>query len=143
MTEGGKKHRDTAIALAPSAFAPLTPLLKPEEHDLDEGMRKLSNALRQFGAEVSLRIEVIDGSDVHCWEVESGAGRAAVHRRQPERADVRLVLRRETWLRIAQGSLNPFDAFAAGKVLVGGDTEIAKRVVQHLSDPRVPYVSPC
>ena len=49
----------------------------------------------------------------------------------------------DTWLQIAQGKLNPFDAFISGKLRVGGDVELAKRLVQHLSDPSVPYVSPC
>jgi putative sterol carrier protein len=54
-----------------------------------------------------------------------------------------VVGRHETWLQIAQGKLSPFEAFITGRLLVGGDTELAKRLVQHLSDPSVPYVSPC
>lgn len=141
MTEGGKKHRETGPA--PSAFAPLTPLIGPDETDLAEGMHKLSVALSRLDKELSLHVEVLDGSSVHRWEIAFGRGKAAAREGAPPRADVKVVLRRETWQRIAEGSLNPFDAFLTGKVLVGGDTEIAKRLVEHLSDPRVPYVSPC
>lgn len=141
MTEGGKKHRETGPA--PSPFAPLMPLIAPDESDLAEGMHKLSAALSRLDEELSLHVEVLDGASVHRWEIASGRGKAAAREGAPERPDVKVVLRRETWLRIAQGSLNPFDAFASGKLLLGGDTEIAKRLVEHLSDPRVPYVSPC
>jgi putative sterol carrier protein len=54
-----------------------------------------------------------------------------------------VVVRHETWRQIAQGKLSPFEAFITGRLLVGGDIELAKRLVQHLSDPSVPYVSPC
>ena len=118
-------------------------LIAPEENDLAEGMHKLSAALSRLDKQLSLHIEVLDGPSVHSWEIASGRGKAAAREGAPKRADVTVVLRRDTWLRIAQGSLNPFDAFASGKLLVGGDTEIAKRLVEYLSDPRVPYVSPC
>jgi hypothetical protein len=39
--------------------------------------------------------------------------------------------------------LNPFDAFAGGRLLVAGDTDLGKRLVRHLTDPQFPFVSPC
>jgi putative sterol carrier protein len=57
--------------------------------------------------------------------------------------DVIVVLSRDTWLEIAQGRLAPYEALVAGRLRVGGDVGLAKRVTQHLSDPSVPYVEPC
>ena len=39
--------------------------------------------------------------------------------------------------------LAPYDALYAGKVRVGGDFEAAKAITRYLSDPALPYVSPC
>ena len=53
------------------------------------------------------------------------------------------MLRKDTWAQIAGGRLSPYDALFSGKLRIGGDVELAKQLVQHLSDPSVPYVSPC
>jgi putative sterol carrier protein len=44
---------------------------------------------------------------------------------------------------MAHGRLSPFDALLSGKLRIGGDTALAKRVAQHLSDPSVPFVGLC
>jgi putative sterol carrier protein len=57
--------------------------------------------------------------------------------------NVIVVLSPETWTAIAEGRLAPYDALFQGRMRVGGDVELAKRVTQHLSDPAYPYVAPC
>jgi putative sterol carrier protein len=54
-----------------------------------------------------------------------------------------VVMRPETWMQIAQGRMAPYDALFGGRLRVGGDLEKAKSIIQHLSDPAVPYVPPC
>lgn len=143
-SEGGKKIRPAPGDVQTSPFAPLRPFMQSQEQDVDDGLRKLSAALDDFDMPVRLHVEVLDGSEVQRWNIEGGRGRSSVDRGAAEsKADIRVVVRRETWLRIAQGTLSPFDALFAGRLRVGGDTELAKRLVQHLSDPDVPYVPPC
>jgi putative sterol carrier protein len=80
---------------------------------------------------------------VEHWSIEGGTGKPVAQRRAPKKPDIRLVLRRATWLAIAQGRLSPFDALFAGRMRFGGDSELGKRVARHLSDPSVPFVPPC
>ena len=149
MTEGGAKSRRTSgfDAPTPSAFAPLRPFLKSNETDLSRGLENLSAELARLDSQVRLDVEVLEGSDTHAWVLECGLCRSLVRprprARNKKKPNVRVVVRHETWLQIAQGKLSPFEAFITGRLLVGGDTELAKRLVQHLSDPSVPYVSPC
>jgi len=145
MTEGTKPRRASrAETPAPSAFAPLRPLLRSGNTDLSKSVDKLSAELSDFGSRVRLDVNVLEGSNTHAWEVACGQNRAPARRTERRRKpDVRVVMRQDAWLQIAQGQLHPFDAFLSGRLQVGGNIELAKRLVEHLSDPSVPYVSPC
>ena len=126
----------------------MRPFLESNETDLSRGVESLSAELARLDSEVRLDVEVLEGAETHAWVLECGLGRSSVRPRprdeeKTRKPDVRVVVRHETWLQIAQGKLSPFEAFITVMLLVGGDTEIAKRLVQHLSDPSVPYVSPC
>ena len=145
MTQGGKPHRASVAEIpAPPAFAPLRPFLGSGDTDLATSVDSLSTALGDFDSRVRLDIKVLDGSDTHAWEVACGPPTSTARRaRRSKKPDVRIVVRHDIWLQIAHGELNPFDAFISGKLLVGGDIDIAKRLVEHLSDPNAPYISPC
>jgi hypothetical protein len=142
MTEGGKIR--AAVGDRPaSPFAPLRPLLQAHEQELGEGLRKLAVALDGLGARVRLHVQLVDGEGVEHWSIEGGKGKAVTQQRTPKQSDLRVVMRRATWLAIAQGRLSPFDALFAGQMRFGGNSELGKRVVRHLSDPSVPFVPPC
>lgn len=146
MTEGGKQRRVSAIEPAvPAAFAPLRPLLKAGDTDLARSVDKLSAKLADFGSQLRLDVTVLEGSSSHAWELTCGGSPSAARRRarRVSKPDVRIVVRQDAWLEIAQGKLSPFDAFVSGRLQVGGDIGLAKRLVKHLSDPSVPYISPC
>jgi putative sterol carrier protein len=143
MTQGGKKIRAAVGDLPPSAFAPLRPLLQPHEQDAGEGLRKLAAALGGLDSHVRLHVQLVDGEAVENWSIEGGTGKAFAKQHAPKQADVRLVLRRTTWLAIAHGRLSPFDALFAGRMRFGGNSELGKLVARHLSDPSVPFVPPC
>jgi hypothetical protein len=143
MTEGGKVIRGAVGDVRPSPFAPLKALLQPHEQDVGEGVRRLAAALNGLGAPARLHLRVLDGETVDHWEVEGGTLAAAAHQRAPKSADMTLIVRRDTWLRMAHGRLSPFDALLSGSMRLGGDTALAKRVVRHLSDPTVPFVGLC
>lgn len=143
MTEGGKTIRAAVGDVPSSPFSALRALLEPHEQDAADGIHKLAAALDGLGAPVRLHIRVLDGETVDHFDVAAGTPNPAVHRRAPQSADVTLVVRRATWLRIAHGRLSPFDALLSGRLRVGGDTAIAKRIAQHLSDPAMPFVGLC
>ena len=144
MTQGGK-IRARLGDRPPSPFAPLRPLLQAheQEQELGEGLRKLAVALDGLGARVRLHLQLVDGEGVEHWSIEGGTGKAVTQRRTPKQSDLRVVMRRTTWLAIAQGRLSPFDALFAGQMRFGGNSELGKRVVRHLSDPSVPFGPPC
>jgi SCP-2 sterol transfer family protein len=143
MTEGGKAIRGAVGDARPSSFAPLKALLQPHEQDAGEGVRRLATALEGLGVSARLHLRVLDGESVEHWDVEGGTLPAAAHQRPPKNADVTLIVRRETWLRMAHGGLSPFDALLSGRMRIGGDTALAKQIARHLSDPAVPFVGLC
>jgi len=144
MTQGGKQIRMAVGDRPPSPFAPLRPLLKSHEQGAADGLRKLAAALAGLDARVRLHVQILDSEEgVEHWSIEGGTGKPVAQRRAPKKPDIRLVLRRATWLAIAQGRLSPFDALFAGRMRFGGDSELGKRVARHLSDPSVPFVPPC
>jgi hypothetical protein len=143
MTAGGKKIREGVGDLPPSPFAPLRPLLQPHEQNAGDGLRRLAVALAGFDARVRLHVQLVDGEALEDWSVEGGTGKPAVQKRAPKQAELRVVLRRATWLSIAQGRLSPFDALFSGRLRFGGDAELGKCLARHLSDSSVPFVPPC
>ena len=140
---GGKPAHEPESGIRSSPFARLQPLVPAEAHDLADSLTTLASALRTYDAPATIHLRVVDGDQTDHWEVEVGSAAGSARRRQPKSADVHLVVRRETWLEIAQGRLSPFDAVFSGRMRVGGDVEMAKRIARHLSDPCVPFVSPC
>jgi hypothetical protein len=143
MTDGGKKIREAVGDRPASPFAPLRPLLQAHEQDAGEGLNKLASALAGLDAPVRLHVQLVDGDAVEHWTVEGGTHHPAARRSTPKGADLHVVLRRATWLAIAQGRLSPFDALFTGRLRFGGNPELGKRVARHLSDPSVPFVPPC
>jgi len=141
MTDGGKVIRPSFSEPGSSPFAPLRALARSGQQEPAEGVDALSSALGDFAAPATVHLQILDKDGVRNWTVRSGPD--AAEEAVPDNPDVRLVMRRETWMRIADGSLAPFQALFDGKVAVGGDTEIARRLVEHLSDPSVPFVAPC
>ena len=117
--------------------------MQPHEQDAGEGVRRLAAALQGLEAPARLHLRLLDGETVEHWDVEGGTLAPAAHQQAPKNADVTLILRRETWLRMALGRLSPFDALLYGGMRVGGDTALAKQIARHLSDPAVPFVSLC
>jgi SCP-2 sterol transfer family len=142
MTQGGKRIRNAAPGPSSSPFAPLSPLARGASPSAEDTLSALAKALASYNGRGRIHLRLIDGDRFDHWDVEVGT-KASAHRRQPTSADVHVVLRHETWQQIAQGRLSPFDALFAGTLRVGGDVALAKRLVQHLSDPSVPFVSPC
>jgi SCP-2 sterol transfer family len=140
--QGGKRAREVGPL---SPFARLKPLAG-ERDNAAKGLESLARALKGYGSPVRLHVRLIggeDGASVEHWEVQGGSKTAKAQRKKPKDPDVVLVMRPETWTQIAQGRLAPYDALYAGKVRVGGDFEAAKAITQYLSDPALPYVSPC
>jgi len=143
MTQGGKPVRHPVPAERTSPFAPLKPLVAEREHDVEASLTKLARSLGSYEKAARLHIRLIDGDKTEHWEVAAGSRKSSAHRRKPKTANVHIVLRKDTWMEIAQGRLSPFDALFGGKLRIGGDVELAKRLARHLSDPSVPFVSPC
>ena len=145
MTEGTKPRRASTVETpAPSAFAPLRPFLRAGNADVSKSFEELSAELVNFDSRVCLDVKVLEGSSTHTCEVACGQDRSAKRRSERrKKPDVRVVVRHDAWLQIARGQLHPFDAFISGRLMVGGDIALAKRLVEHLTDPSVPYVSPC
>lgn len=100
--------------------------------ELDATVRGLADAISAVEPSPRIHLRLVEGDEI----VET----LATADGEP---DVIVVLSRDTWLAIAQGRLAPYEALVAGRLRVGGDVELAKRVTQHLSDPSVPYVEPC
>jgi SCP-2 sterol transfer family len=140
--QGGKLRREGS---EPMPFARLR-ALAGQQDDAAQSLEQLSTALSGLGKPVRLHIRLVSGADgetVDHWEVQGGSKRAKATKVKPKDADVVVVMRPETWAQIAQGQLAPYEALYSGKLRVGGDLEMAKMIVKHLTDPSAPYVAPC
>jgi hypothetical protein len=141
--QGGKKPREILNFIT---FARLSPLVTGQVTDVESSLRSLSSALSGFASPVTIHVRLVDGPEgesVDHWQVGGGAPAPVAQHSRPKDADVMVVMRPETWLQIAKGQLAPYDALFGGKLRIGGNTDTAKSIVQHLSDPSLPYVSPC
>ena len=126
-------------------FAPLKAIASAQD-DPAKSFDKLARALSGYGTSVRLHVRLISGKDavnVEHWEIVAGAKTAKAQRKEPKEADVIIVMRAETWTKIAQGQLAPYEALYTGKLRVGGDFNTAKELTRHLSDPTATYVAPC
>lgn len=145
MSWNGGKLTATPV-VANVRFARLRPIAGSLKRDDAASFKSLSRALRDYGSKVRLHIHIVSGTDgekVAHWDIEGGTSKATARRGRPKEADVHIVMRPETWQLIASGQLAPYDALFSGKLRVGGDLDLAKRITQHLSDTSTPYVAPC
>ena len=141
--QGGKRLRDVVVNPTPSPFAPLTPLSRSASTSVADSLAALSKALANCRTKARIHLRLVKDETFEHWEVEAGTPSGAARQRQPKTADVHVAMKPEIWQQIAQGRLSPFDALFAGKLRVGGEVALAKQLVKHLSDPSVPFVSPC
>jgi hypothetical protein len=132
IREGAKSSRVELSDRPATAFAPLRPIVEEGVSELDATVRGLADAMSGVEPSPRIHLRLVEGDET----VET----LATADGEPE---VIVVLSRDTWLAIAQGRLAPYEALVAGRLRVGGDLGLAKRVTQHLSDPSVPYVEPC
>jgi hypothetical protein len=140
--QGGKLRREEGETLG---FACLRTMARPQD-DAAKSINQLSKALSGLGKPVRLHIGLVSGADggrVQHWDVQGGTKRGTVKKGKPKDADVVVVMRPETWAEISQGQLAPYEALYSGKLRVGGDFEMAKALVKHLTEPSAPYVAPC
>jgi putative sterol carrier protein len=136
--QGGKLRRDDVGTLS---FARLRTLAQPQD-DAVKSINQFSKALSGLGNSVRVHIGLVSGADgerVQHWDVQSGK----VKRGKPKEADVVVLMRPQTWAEIVQGQLAPYEALYSGRLRVGGDFDMAKAIVKHLTDPSAPYVAPC
>jgi hypothetical protein len=141
-SQGGKAVRPDAPS---SPFAPLRPFAADGD-DPAQGLEKLGRALHDYPTPLRVEFRLVSGSQdkaTEYWEILAGSGSVKAERQASKDADVIVVMRAETWQQIAQGVLAPYDALYSGRLRVGGDFEAAKALTRHLSDPSIPYVSPC
>ena len=138
--QGGKRPPEQDV---PTTFAPLQRFLEENKQDPEDGFQKMAQALSDYEAPVRIHVRLLNDEQVEHWEVEGGRSKPTARRKEPKKADIVVIARRETWLQIAQGRLSPFDALFSGNMRIGGDIEAAKRIARHLSDPSVPFVAPC
>lgn len=139
--EGTKSSRDDVALASTPAFACLTPFLDGQEQPLGTSFENLARVLDEGETACHLHVRLVEGDDtVESWDVKQGTATASA---RADRADVVVVVAQESWIEIAQGRLAPFDAMYSGRLRVGGNLELAKRVAQQLSDPSVPFVAPC
>jgi putative sterol carrier protein len=111
-------------------FAALKKLVDPGEEDLGKGFARLSEALKASGELADVQFDIVRGRATRRWTLMLEPKAAAAAERASRRPDLRVLIRQETWQRIAAGELSPLDAFLAGELRIRGDTELAKRLLK-------------
>jgi len=141
--QGGKLRQERNLSVPPSPFAALTPLVEGQDTGLEDSFRAVAEAFSDYPGSVRMSVRLINQGARDSWELQCGGATSAARHAEPETADVYLVVREDTWMQIVQGRVAPFDALFERKLRVGGNTDLAKDIVRHLSDPSVPFVPPC
>lgn len=142
--EGGKPSRPEPASDVVPRFACLRPLLEGEARDIAQSFRNMAEALRTCEEPCRVQVRLVDGDEtVETWEIGAGARASAARGQEAAEADVHVVVSSDTWVEIAQGRLAPFEALFSGRLRVGGNFELAKRLARHLTDPAATFVPLC
>jgi hypothetical protein len=140
---GGKPVPGAPFQPPSPRFAPLRALVTVQPKDVADTFDGVAKALKDYEGPIRLHVRLVDGEKVDHWDVQSGVAKPAAKRGHPKSADVLIAVSPDIWLQIVQGRLSPFDALFAGKLRIGGDVEVAKRVARYLTAPGATFVSPC
>ena len=74
----------------------------------------------------------ITGEDPGVWAIQIADGAARLIPGGVEKPDVTFTIKSQDWLSIAEGKLNPMNAFMMGRLKVTGDMTLALKVPQIL-----------
>jgi len=70
----------------------------------------------------------ITGEDAGVYALKIANGTCELIKGGVEKADMTLTVKDEDWLAVAEGRLDPMNAFAAGKVKIAGDMMLAMKL---------------
>ena len=94
-----------------------------------EAMQKLFNPTAAAGLNKTIQWD-ISGNEAGKWAVKIENQTCQLIKGGVDKADLTLSMTDQVWLDIAEGRLDPMNAFLSGKVKTAGDVMLAMRVNQ-------------
>lgn len=100
--------------------------------DLDTTFSRLAELIGAPRSPLLMRIQLGDGDEVRTWLLDADFTGCRVTREADRPPDVEATLNVETWTLIATGGMSPLEAFARGRLQVGGSLRAARYLARHL-----------
>jgi putative sterol carrier protein len=116
-------------------FAKLKKLAAPGKGDSAPAFERLAKLLESSAEVADVQIDLTDGRKTDSWTVSLDRKTAVASNGPARRPDVRIIVSRKTWQKIAGGEQSPLDAFVSGELRIRGNTELAERLFKRAAGP--------
>ena len=112
---------------------PLPPLIEAGHDDVSGSVDRFGELLSSFGQSVSIGLQ-LTGDPPQYWGLQVSAEGSRVAQ-QPDgsaQPDIEIITDKQTWSRIAEGTLAPLTAMIEGTMRFRGDVVLASQVVHQM-----------
>jgi hypothetical protein len=113
-------------------YAPLPPLVRDDNEDLDAGIARLAQLIGGVDSPLAVRFVIADADDVRTWLVEADPDGCRVSAAGGRHPAVEVMLDADTWRQVAAGRMSMLEAFGRGRMRVRGEIGVARDFAQAL-----------
>ena len=107
--------------------------LKPSERGFDLAFKNLAARLKRTPERSRVQVRLAAPQGGIDWTISMADGTATVSRGAVEKPDLRIVLPEDDGWAIAQGKVSPVEVYLMGRMRIGGDCALAKRLYKRLA----------
>lgn len=111
----------------------LTEGKKGDERDFEKIFKRLADFVGNSGEHGQVQFKIGIGEKHQYWRLELDGKTCKVSTKKHDRPDLEILIRAETALQLAEGSISPIEAFGRGKMRIRGDLELGKRLYKLLA----------
>jgi hypothetical protein len=114
----------------------LAPLIERNSDDLEAVAQKVGEKLARSSETGDVQCCIYEEGKKTYYGLKLGEGKAQLRTSEIAQPRFEIITRKETALRMAEGTLSPLAAFYDGQMRIRGDIELGKRLLTHLGNPK-------